>query len=233
MSEQQRAANTLAALRNSAPVPAVQPRRDVAPVQNGDYRSRYLDEIAGSGVAGRLCRFKDGEYVTSEDGAAMDTEADYLALCDQVRISWIKFNEGEAPERHGGLLYDGYQLPRREELGDLDEATWPLGLNNAPEDPWKHSLELVLQNRTTLEMFTFSTMSATGRRAVGNLLKHFDRARRTDPEYVPIIKLRTGGFKHKDPRVGFVTTPTFAVVGQSKRADAPTPSVDLDDEIPF
>jgi hypothetical protein len=193
----------------------------------------YLDEIAG-GVAGTLCRFKDGRYIISESGEEMDVESDYLALCSETRISWIKFNEnGAPPERHAGLLYQGYMLPSRASLGDLDEKLWPHGLNDQPEDPWKHEISLVLENRSTLEVFVFSTMSATGRRAVGNLLRHYDRARRAEPDYVPLVKLRTGGFTHRDSRIGFVTTPSFAVVGTAKRQEAPVPKVELNDEIPF
>ena len=59
--------------------------------------------------------------------------------------------------------------------------------------------------------------SKTGRRAVGNLLRHYDRMQRTHPEEFPVIRLRTGGFQHKDDRVGFVRTPVLVVCGRSPK----------------
>ena len=56
-----------------------------------------------------------------------------------------------------GLLYDGFKMPKREELGDLDQADWPAGLSGAPEDPWKHHIYLVLQHADTAELYTFAT----------------------------------------------------------------------------
>ena len=55
-----------------------------------------------------------------------------------------------------GLLYDGYRMPPRETLGDLDVAEWPAGLSGEPEDPWLHQQNLVLQQVDTRELFTFS-----------------------------------------------------------------------------
>ena len=106
-----------------------------------------------------------------------------------------------------GLLYDGFNMPKREELGDLDQADWPAGLSGAPEDPWQHHIYLVLQHADTAELFTFATSSMTGRRAVGNLLRHYDRMRRTHPNELPVIKLKVGGFQHRDERIGWVSQP--------------------------
>lgn len=81
----------------------------------------------------------------------------------------------------------------------------------------------------------------TGRKAVGNLLKHYDRMQRTNPGEVPIVRLRAGGFNHRDDRIGWVPVPVFAVVGRASRDDAAkpetpppdtTPGSDMNDEIP-
>ena len=86
-------------------------------------------------------------------------------------------------------------------------------------------------------MFCFVTSSRTGRRAVGNLLRHHQRAQKTNPHEVPIVRLGKGGFQHKDTRVGFVSTPVFIVVGRTDRSSAATPdtslAADLNDEIRF
>ena len=108
-----------------------------------------------------------------------------------------------------------------------------MGLNNEPQDPYQHQMVLPLQEVKAKEMFCFVTSSRTGRRAVGNLLRHHQRAQKTNPHE----GLGKGGFQHKDTRVGFVSTPVFIVVGRTDRSSAATPdtslAADLIDEIRF
>ena len=142
------------------------------------------------------------------------------------------------PTRMMGLLYsDDFVMPPRESLGDLDKTKWELGLNGQPADPWGHHMYLVLQDTATSELYTFDTASNTGRRAVGNLLRHYDRMQRTHPDELPVIRLRTGGFQHKDDRVGFVKTPVFVVCGRTPSDSAARPDKStaafLNDDVPF
>ena len=52
-----------------------------------------------------------------------------------------------------------------------------------------------------------------------------------------MVWLRTGGFQHKDSRVGWVSTPVFVVCGRTSRDSAATPDTSteafIDDEIKF
>jgi hypothetical protein len=202
-------------------------------------QQKYLDEIAPSSFVGALVKFsKEGKFVIAESGEEISPDKDFIALCDEVLVGWIRFREqGGPPDRVMGLHYDGFVMPERETLGDLDESAWPVGLSGAPADPWQHQINLVLQDRDVLELYTFATSSATGRRAVGNLLRHYERLRKSNPDDYPIVRLKPGGFNHRDPRVGWVATPTFAVVGRAPKASAAkpdsSPSGDMDDEIPF
>jgi hypothetical protein len=81
------------------------------------------------------------------------------------------------------------------------------------------------------------TSSITGRRAIGNLLRHYNRMQTTNPDMYPVAKLKVGGFQHRDDRVGWVKTPAFAVVGRAPKDSAAKPdtsvAADMDDEIPF
>jgi hypothetical protein len=109
--------------------------------------SAYLDEIAPSGIVGRMIKFdKNGEFVTSDDDGKIGEETDFVALTDQTLVGWIRFNDDAPPSRAAGLLYDGFIMPSRDSLGDTDESKWPIGLNGRPEDPWKHQICLVLQH---------------------------------------------------------------------------------------
>jgi hypothetical protein len=201
-------------------------------------REKYLDKIAPAGIVGRLIKFtKEGEFATNDDDQVIDENADFIVLADQTLIGYQRFHDEAPPDRHMGLLYSDFVMPERESLGDNDPADWPAGLSGAPEDPWRHFIFLVLQSGATAELFTFQTSSKTGRRAVGNLLRHYDRMARTHPDQLPVVKLKTGGFQHKDDRIGFVATPLFVVVGRAPRDSAAKPDTsieaDLNDEIPF
>ena len=220
------------------PVPATPPTREIAPATPENYRARYLDEVAPSGIVGRLVKFdKTGAFITSDDGEEIPEASEFVALCDQTVVGWQRFNgPGEPPDKVMGLLYDNFQMPPRESLGDLDPKGWELGLDGKEQDPWQHAQMLVLQNAATQEMYTFTTSSKTGRRAVGNLLKHFDRMQKTNPGELPVVRLRKGSFAHRDERIGMVNVPVFVVCGRQPRDLVATPDTSiggyLNDEIP-
>ena len=219
----------------------VVPVKATLPAADGrGYRQKYIDEVAPASFPGKLIKFsREGAFVVTENGEELDTARDFVALVDETLIGWIKFHEeeGTAPDRVQGLLYDGFVMPPRESLGDLDPAKWPIGLSGAAEDPWQHQAVLVLQDRETLDLYSFATSSKTGRRAVGNLLRHYDRLSRSHPDHYPVIRLKASGFNHRDQRIGWVHTPAFAVVGRAPKADAAVPDTsvgaDLNDKIPF
>jgi len=198
----------------------------------------YLDTVAPAGLVGREVQFRDGLYVTRDDGEKIPEDRVFAAAVDQVLVGLIKFNgKGEKPDVHMAAIYDGQVPPRRDTLGDLDQSQWQTGLSGKPEDPWQAQNYLPLLNPETGEWFTFVTRSVTGLRAVGNLLRHYERLKKTHPDMYPLVNLKKGGFNHRDERVGWVTTPALAVVGRHpkdnvSKPDA-SPSADLEDEIPF
>jgi hypothetical protein len=134
-----------------------------------------------------------------------------------------------------GLICDGFVVPERDDLPDNDKTQWPTDMSGEPDDPWKKQMNVVLQHADTRELFTFSTMTKTGRRAVDNLLRHYNRMLRTHPDELPVVRLKPGGYQ--DKRYGWVATPTFTVVGRAPRDSAAKPDTslkaELDDEIPF
>jgi hypothetical protein len=223
---------------NGQTLPAIAKTTAVAAAPPSN-RQEYLDEIAPASIVGRMIKSsKDHMFVTPDDGGEIGDDVDFVALCDQTMIGLIKFDHnGGPPDRRMGLLYDGFTMPDRNTLGDLNVAEWELGLDGKPQDPWQHFIYLVLQRGDTRELFTYTTSSITGRRAVGNLLRHYDRLQKTNPEVYPIIRLKVGGFQHRDDRVGWVNVPVLAVMGQTPKSGAAKPdsslAADLNDEIPL
>jgi hypothetical protein len=78
-------------------------------------------------------------------------------------------------------------------------------------------------------------MSVTGLRAVANVLRQSSRMAAKDPDHLPVIKLRAGGFDHR--KFGWVRVPAFEFVGRAPKtniaAAATSISADLDDAVPF
>lgn len=205
--------------------------------------SSYLDEISPSTIAGTMIKFdgKAGKYIITETKTELKMEGELVAMCDHTLAGWIKFNgAGNPPDKVMVALYEGEgnrPCPRTD-LPDQDESKWPLGLNNLPADPWQHQIYLVLQRREgDGELYTFVASSQGARKAVGSLLRHYEKMRRDHPGEYPVIRLSTGSYPHKDPRVGKVNTPVFTVVGRAPRDSVAQPSAaisdDMDDMIPF
>jgi hypothetical protein len=160
-------------------------RQQVAPAEqqlpatdDRPYKQRYVDEIAPATFPGKLVKFtKEGAFIVAESDEEISPDKDFVALVDESLVGWIRFEEGAPPERRQGLLYDGFVMPPRESLGDTNPAKWPLGLNGTAEDPWLHQIVVVLEDRNSHDLYSFATTSRTGRRAVGNLFRHYDRLR--------------------------------------------------------
>jgi hypothetical protein len=197
---------------------------------------RYLDNVAPASAPGRGIKFSKGKFVFADNDEAVPDGAIYKALCDQTLIAWLKFHgAGVPPDKIAGLLYQGFDLPPRDALGDNDPTEWETGLDGKPSDPWVHQISLVLENGESSELFTFTTGSLTGRKAVGNLLRHFNQMERRGENAYPLVQLRTNSFQHKDPRVGEVLVPNLVVCGRVQRdGGAPTPvEAPFNDDVPF
>ena len=231
-------------------MPAAKPAADIVPAakpalpaemppDNRTSVQKYLDEHVPVTLVGRAIRGdKEHVFATPDDGESVPDDIDFVALVDQTMIGLIRFNgEGNPPDQLMGPLYDGFRMPDRNALGDLDPSKWEIGLDGRPQDPWRHFNYLVLQRGDSGEMFTYTTSSITGRRAVGNLLRHYDRLQKTHPDMYPVVRLKEGGFNHRDERVGWVRVPVFAVVGRHPKDDAAkpdsSPQADFDDSIPY
>ena len=204
----------------------------------GDALSAYLAEVAPATMVGRLIKFKDGGYITVDDGEPVPEGSEFIVLADATVVGWIRFRgPGESLDRVMGLPFDGFVPPPRTSLGDLDKARWEIGLDGEPDDCWKHQMAIVLQNTATQELFTFSVLNVTGRRAVATLLQHYRRMKQTNPDELPVIRLSKGGYNHRDKRVGWVDVPNLIVIGRAPRDSAAKPdtslAADLDDEIPW
>src|SRR6266404_3652929 len=106
----------------------------VAVADNCSARDQYLNEIAPASIVGRMVRFKKGKFVLTDDDTEIGEDEDFICLADATMIGWVKFNKDAPPDRIMGRWHDGFVMPERETLGDLDESKWEPGLDNKPAD---------------------------------------------------------------------------------------------------
>jgi hypothetical protein len=225
--------------RQHSAVPAKVEASTPAPatIDTRTLEERYVDEIAPSSFAGERIRFtKEAKVIVGDSDEEIGPDVDLVALLDETLVGWVRFNgEGEMPTRIMGPLYGGFKMPERSELGDTDPALWKPGLSNAPEDPWHHTIYIVLQNPATQTIYTFTTSSKTGRRACGVLFRHYNRMRRNDKDHYPIVHLRPSGYE--DERYGWVNTPSFVILGRIPKNSTMVPdtsvAADMNDSIPI
>jgi hypothetical protein len=181
---------------------------------------------------------KEGGFVRQDTEETIEGSRQFLALCRDVLVGRLKFNgPGEAPDRAMGLFYSDWVEPARETLGDLDQSKWEKGLDGLPSDPWTQQMYLPMADLETKELFTFVTSSKSGRRAVGNLLRSYDRLCRAKPDHVPVVCLRKGGFQHSDTRIGWVNVPAIVVMGSAVQDESLMPNAHaeadpFDDDLP-
>jgi hypothetical protein len=198
-----------------------------------------LNNLAKHASSGTVLRFnKDGQFFQPTNGDAILPEGTELAChWDQARSGYQRFNgEGERPDVRLGLVFSAQSLPRRDELGDTDESQWPISkLSGRAEDPWREIMMVPLESVEAGELYIFQTSSVTGLRAVANLLRQASRLASKDPDNLPVVKLRSGGFDHR--KFGWVRVPAFEFVGKAPRTNIAAADTslggDLNDEIPW
>ena len=98
---------------------------------------KYLDEIAPASIVGRPVKFsKEGKFITADDDAEIGDDVDHVALCDQTLVGFMRFHkDGSPPDRMMGLLYEGFTMPPRANLGDLDPTNGKPGLTGNRPTP--------------------------------------------------------------------------------------------------
>lgn len=193
----------------------------------------------------KMLKFKKGKYFIDDDPVPLGSE--YLAYAGAWTKAWVRFADGKLAEPH--RLYNvarGEKAPDRNDLGYLDESSWPLGYDGRPSDPWVFQYLLPLENLMTGERAVFTTSSVGGRQAVSDLCREYAKRTLDGQTGQPIIRLAVSEMPTKN--YGNVLRPLFEVV---RWDDAQTDNIpplaatmpvqavkktkhdDMEDEIPF
>lgn len=162
-------------------------------------------------IVGKLLKFSKGDYLAGQDNEEVPEGTELIANMDEMLAGWIKWQDNKPVEQIMGKVSDGYQPPRRNELGDDDKAQWDVDLKGEPRDPWQFSNMLILKGDK--ELFTFTTSSKGGLNALGDLSKVYGTAMAQRPDEYPVIVLGSDAYDHRKRTLGRIKVPTFKVVG--------------------
>jgi hypothetical protein len=205
---------------------------------SADPWSDYASEANARGpIQGLLLRFtKHGEFKAGQDGEEVPEGTRLLVYMPGLQRGWVKW-EDQKPVRHIiGLVAEGYRPPPRSELGDMDQADWPM-LNGRPIDPWQNTNYVTMLDEGG-QIYTFVTASKGGLSALGELVDQYAKRRRMKPDEIPVIELHARSYQHKE--YGETFAPQLKITGWAgipenftELASAMEPDGDEGEGVPF
>lgn len=175
-----------------------------------------FDEVAGGGgntLVGQRLKFSKGDWLYGPNSSEMKAGTKLIALADTIRAGYIKWIDNRPASVQMNLLAENPFVPKRETLGDTDQAQWEIGMNGTPDDPFKLTFEGVFRNPDDPEdLYTFATSSTGGRNAMASLAKAYLSHRRMSPNEYPLVTLGVSSYKHSNKNYGIIKNPTFEIV---------------------
>jgi hypothetical protein len=179
-------------------------------------------EEGGGILGGKLLKFAKGKYFVGDDEIKIGRE--FVAYPQKWVRGWTKFWDGKLAEQRVGPVADGFITPKRDELGDTDEALWEKDGAGNPKDPWQKQSYLPLEDCETGEIFVFVSGSHGGRGAIRDLVT---TAVKNISNGDPRIALGVASYKHKT--FGRVEAPHFPI-----KDWVPYPVTEVNDaDVPF
>jgi hypothetical protein len=175
------------------------------------------EKTSASAIVGRLIKFDGSNFIVDKSEIL---PSGTRLVANAVVTAWVHWDD-KKPVEHL-ITYAGQHHPEREELSDLDESQWPIGLNGEPNDPWKDTRYVHLIDQKSGADYTFITDSIGGRRGVADLKGQVANVRSAHPTAKPVVVLGPAPWK---TRFGMKLRPNFAIVEWIGR--------DEPDECPF
>jgi hypothetical protein len=167
---------------------------DIALATNvSPWREAVNDEVGAS--FGAFLKFTKGDWTLGEDGKKVPEQARFVVCMDECYRGWVRWHDGKPTDHLIGRVVDRHHVPRREELGDLDESKWETADNGARRDPWQRTVYVAMRDLNTDEIVCFTSSSDGGRKAVAKLLDRYDRLRHRHKAKMPVVT-ETDSYQH-------------------------------------
>ena len=179
----------------------------------------YGDQASQKSIVGQLLRFTKGDYLAGQDDDEVPEGTQFVANMDEMLLGWIRWEANKPTDHIMGKLSEGYQPPRRNELGDTDKEQWEVDATGQQRDPWQFSNYLLMKAVSSDgELYTFTTSSRGGLNALGDLCKVYGTAMAQHTDEYPIVALGVNAYDHPNRAFGRIKVPTFKMVGWAPKA---------------
>lgn len=156
-------------------------------------------------------KFEKGEWTIGADGEEVPLGTRFVANMNGLQIGWQRWWAKKPDRDIFGLLVEGYQPPKRYELGDDDRDMWEKDeRTGVPRDPWQFTNVLPLRSLDGEIDAVFSTSSRGGIGAIGQLCKEYGKVFTQKPGLLPVIEIGADSYKHND--YGKVFVPVLKLV---------------------
>lgn len=210
------------AAQAQVPAPAPRQTREVGGVNQRNAFEAYGQQMSQTAIVGTLIKFNKGDWITGDDEDVAETDLNGLvANMDQLMVGWIKWQDNRPVEQIMGPVAEGYQAPRRSELGDTEQAEWETDNEGRPRDPWQFSNYIVLKRpgaeASDENLFTFATSSKGGLSAIGQLCKDYGKEMRVRPDEYPVVRFGSDSYRHET--YGRIYKPIFEITGWEPKSD--------------
>lgn len=183
-----------------------------------NYYAAYGDATTQRTIVGDLLKFSKGEYLRGKDGDEVAEGTELVANMDELMVGWIRWEGGKPTDHVMGKVGEGYVPPKRNTLGDDDEARWEVDESSGqPRDPWQFSNYLIMKEPDSDQLFTFTTSSRGGINAVGDLCKRYGKEMRQRPNDFPIVSLDVDSYRHPNKAYGKIFVPVLRIAGWSAK----------------
>jgi hypothetical protein len=195
-----------------------------------DALREFVNQSGTPAMPGEWVRFRKGNYLFGQDERKASVTEPFVVNTGEVLVGWIKLEDCGVTERIFGRVADKFRPPARESLGDE-------GLIDTPDDPWKPFTAIVARD-VNFEIFCFTSITGSGRRAVMDLLTEYLRRCRQYPGKFPAVLLSVGtGYSKKHNST--YPVPKFPIVSWEQwdpevgaSSDIGSIESDLNDNVP-
>jgi hypothetical protein len=174
--------------------------------------AQYAAEGSKRMFLGALVKFVKGEWQEGPDRDLISPDQRFVVVMDSVTTGHFKWGGGKVIGSRMGLIADGFHPAHRNDLDDLDSATWEIDEYRNRVDPWQKTTLLVLVSATAPhDLFTFTTGTVGGENAVADLCEAHARATEDAGQY-PVVTLDSDFYDHKIKSRGRIYVPIFKIV---------------------
>ena len=84
----------------------------------------YGEQASQKSIVGQLLRFTKGDFLAGQEDEEVPVGTQFVANMDEMLAGWIRWEANKPTDHVMGKVSDGYQPPRRNELGDDDKTQW-------------------------------------------------------------------------------------------------------------